>query len=190
MLSIAVHEGFRCLATHGFSFDLQCAPTQLERAAILLEKHPTTPVVIDHFGKPRRIYIGEGETEDTSVDNVALDKWKRGMQRISQLPHVYCKLSMLGSAIPGWHKSAKGQELMQRMLRWVVLDWFGPQRCMVALNWHISAPISDTGGEGSTGPSPVEFITLLSRLLPAELTLEQRNDIFADNACRFYKIAL
>ena len=59
---------------------------------------------------------------------------------------------------------------------------------MAALNWHTSAAISDTDGLGETGPSPVEYVRALSELLPTELKLEQRNDIFAYNACRFYRI--
>eukprot|EP00527_Entomoneis_sp_CCMP2396_P002928 CAMPEP_0198151806 /NCGR_PEP_ID=MMETSP1443-20131203/57165_1 /TAXON_ID=186043 /ORGANISM="Entomoneis sp., Strain CCMP2396" /LENGTH=360 /DNA_ID=CAMNT_0043817611 /DNA_START=194 /DNA_END=1276 /DNA_ORIENTATION=+ len=190
----AFEAGFACLAEYNFSFDLQCAPNQLKRAAVLMEKHPNVPVSIDHMGKLRSIdnALDEGDSDDpaTFMNNEQLRVWKEGMQAMGELPHIYCKLSMLGYVIPGWHNTQKGQDLMKQLLSWVVLDWFGPKRCIAALNWHVNAEVSDSDGESSSGPSPVQYIQLLSQLLPPEMNQEQRDDIFAYNACRFYKVPI
>ncbi|KAL7580257.1 hypothetical protein ACA910_012994 [Epithemia clementina (nom. ined.)] len=180
-------EGFACLSTYDFSFDLQCAPCQLLQAVEILCKHPKIPVCIDHLGSLRYFQIHpRGQLE---VDNKQLGLWKKGMEEMSKLPQVMVKLSQLGRVVPDWHKSTKSQEIMKKLLG-LVLDWFGPRRCMTALNWYISPNISDSSGESESGPTPLEFTCTLSSLLPESLSLEQRNDIFANNACRFYGIPL
>ena len=193
----AFERGYACLAAYSYSFDLQCAPNQLRQAAKLAEKYPNIPVCIDHMAKPRNIFqvTKHGAGDDVQGtpafdDKPQLDVWKTGMKEIAKLPHVYCKLSMLGYGIPGWHKSEQGQTLMKELLHYTIVECFGPERCMIALNWHVNRSLSDSDGQCAEGPSPVEFVRLVSKLLPSTLSDKERDDIFAYNACRFYKVPI
>ena len=67
--------GYRALAAHDLTFDLQCAPEQLEAAAALIGRHPNTRVVLDHLGKPR---LGG----DAAADMAELATWRAGMAQL------------------------------------------------------------------------------------------------------------
>lgn len=121
--------GYALLAEHGLSFDLQCAPAQLNAAAALCARHPGVPVVLDHLGKPRALQ-GDGGAHDVAE----LATWRAGMAALAALPHVHVKLSMLAFAVPGW----VGEPAKEAFLRDLVLETiglFGARRCLFNANW-------------------------------------------------------
>ena len=181
-------EGFGCLDEFGLSFDLQCSPYQLPQAAKILRKYPNVPVCINHFGSLRYYLRADDKNEESlAVNHEQIELWKHGMEEISKLPQVTVKLSMLGRVVPDWHTKSERQQVLKGLLE-LVLGWFGPHRCIAALNWYLSPSISDSSGEMEEGPNPLEWIIVLSRLLPTNLSQEERNAIFAKNALRFYGI--
>ena len=128
----AFERGYSLLAAHGLSFDLQCCPAQMEAAAALFSRHADVPVVIDHMGKPRKL-AADGGAEDLAK----LASWRAGMTKLAALPHVSCKLSMLGAAVPGWFADA-AKEAVLRDLVLEMVDLFGAGRCMFTSNWCVA----------------------------------------------------
>ena len=121
--------GYALLAEHGLSFDLQCAPAQLDAAAALCARHPGVPVVLDHLGKPRALQ-GDGGAHD----DAELATWRAGMAALAALPHAHVKLGMLAFAVPGWvGEPAKDAYLRELVLETIGL--FGARRCMFNANW-------------------------------------------------------
>ena len=114
-LASQFEAGFGALAERGLTFDLQCAPEQLEAAAAMVGRHPGVKVVVDHLGKPRFSSTGDdggdgggdgGGDEAGAADAAELQVWREGMDQMAALPNVYVKLSMLGYAVPGWAATA------------------------------------------------------------------------------------
>jgi predicted TIM-barrel fold metal-dependent hydrolase len=179
-------RGFALLAKHGLSFDLQCAPEQLVAAAALFARHPGVPVCINHLGKPRTLLGPDVPSNtNTEADEQELEKWRVGMKAMAALPNTYVKLSMLGYAVPGWIRSSERIALVKQLVREVV-DLFSPQRCMVALNWWKSGPVSDADFMSDVGPNPVELLQLMSFFFEG-YSEEDRQRLFCGTAREFYK---
>jgi predicted TIM-barrel fold metal-dependent hydrolase len=179
-------RGFALLAKHDLTFDLQCAPVQLAEAAKLCARHPNVKVVIDHLGKPRML-LGPDESSNinTVPDAQELAIWRRNMALMAAFPQVYVKISMLGYAVPGWKRTPERVELMRQLVRETV-GLFGPNRCMVALNWYKDAATSDGDGMSDVGPDPVEFLEYISSFLQ-DYSDEDRRRLFAGTAREFYR---
>ena len=177
----AWEQGYALLEQNDFSFDLQCAPAQLPAAAQLVARYPNIPVVIDHLGKPRTVV-----NQDGSLNTKEIERWRTGMKAMAALPHVYCKISMLGYAVPGWCQTHTN--VMADLVREVV-GMFGPQRCMVGLNWWKDGAMSDADGLSDIGPSPVEFLQLCVDKFFFDYSDEDRQQLFCETARKFYRMA-
>merc|ERR1712222_273513 len=125
------------MGKHGLRFDLQCAPEQLLAAAEIITRHPDVPVVLDHLGKPR---LGSG---DEATDAAELEVWRRGMQKLAALDHVFVKLSMLGYSVPGW-AGDMAKEMLLSSLVVEVIDLFSPRRWMFSTNWWANGAMSNS----------------------------------------------
>lgn len=177
--------GYSLLEKHNLSFDLQCAPAQLLQASKLCAKYPNIPVCLDHLGKPRMI-LGSDDSKSDVLKEGELQIWRQGMRTMADLPHVYVKMSMLGYAIPGWCRTPEKVNMMMEIVREVV-EMFGPNRCMVALNWWKDESCSDSDGLSDVGPSPLEFLQYLSDFFH-DYSDEDRQRLFAVTAKEFYRI--
>ncbi|KQN06832.1 amidohydrolase family protein [Sphingomonas sp. Leaf25] len=103
--------GYARLAEHGLSFDLQAYPGQFAGLARLIERHPETPVMINHMG----MCVPGEEAE-----------WRAGLTALAALPHVAIKLSGIGFTYRSWTlEQARGLVL-------TAIDRFGTDRAMVA----------------------------------------------------------
>lgn len=112
-------RGLRALAAHGLAFDLQLTAPQLPLVAALLDQVPELRVALCHCGSPW----------DQSRDG--LQAWRQGLAQLARRPQVSCKLSGLSMFDPQWTSSGFG-EIVQ-----VVLEVFGPQRCMFGSNFPV-----------------------------------------------------
>ena len=180
----AFERGYALLETHGFSFDLQCAPEQLLAAAALCQRYPNIPVVIDHIGKPMQL-LGENNSQ-MMPDEAKLCEWREGMQALAELPHVSVKISGLGWAIPGWICSARRIARIGRLCQEIV-QLFGPERCMIGTNWWKDAGSSDSDGLSEDGPTAAEYLEFMLDFFSG-LTLEEQQSLFAGTAKNFYRI--
>lgn len=104
-------RGYTRLAAHGLSFDLQAYPGQFSGLARLIERHPETPVMINHMGMC--VPGEEGE-------------WREGLATLARLPHVAIKLSGIGFTHRRWTLE------QARALVLTAIDLFGTDRAMVA----------------------------------------------------------
>jgi predicted TIM-barrel fold metal-dependent hydrolase len=155
----AWQEGYRALTEFGLSFDLLVWPWQLPQAAAIAAETPSVPVVLEHLGLP-----------DPAGDP-GLRTWRAGIAALAQLPHACVKLSAF---------SLLGNPRDERAVRGVVselLEFFGPQRCMVGSNF----PVERMAGG---------FKSLYELVLAClqDLSDEQRAEVLVGTARRFYRI--
>ncbi|MGI9606223.1 MAG: amidohydrolase family protein [Acidimicrobiales bacterium] len=140
-------DGYEQLAEHGLSFDAWCFHGQLEEVAVLAERVPEVPVVLDHCGTPVGIagpHQGVGVSQQERV-RIA-DEWRAGIERLASVPHVMCKLSgllmpALGFGFDETTAEPSVAELVDRLSPLIAhcIDMFGPERCMVASNFPVDA---------------------------------------------------
>ena len=156
----AWQNGYRLLAEFGLSFDLLVWPAQLVQAAAIVADTPSVPVVLEHLGLP------------DPITDAGLRTWRTGVAALAQVPHAYVKLSAF---------SLLGNPRDERAVRGVVsvlLEHFGPRRCMVGSNF----PVERLAGD---------FDSLYDLVLASlrELSEEQRAEVLAGTARRFYRIS-
>jgi predicted TIM-barrel fold metal-dependent hydrolase len=152
-------ENFDRLAEHGLSFDLQVFPEQLTRAAELAANHPKTTIILDHAGMP----IGR--------DHASVNDWRKGMEELSRHPNVATKVSALGTNDHRWTDES---------IRVFVLETiriFGPGRTMFGSNFPVDSLYSS-------------FWALYAAFdrLTSDFTRAERQDMFAGNAARIYRM--
>ncbi|KAH9126578.1 hypothetical protein LEN26_001402 [Aphanomyces euteiches] len=177
----AFERGFALLAHFNLTFDLQCSPLQLYAAADLFARHPNVKVVVDHLGKVRHL-----AADGSASDEAKLTVWRAGMRKLSALPHVYVKLSMLGYLVPGWHLDAKKEAFARDLVR-EIISLFGVARCMFATNWHQGGAAANSDGADSTGPSIEELYASFYDWVSDFSEADQKR-LFAGTAAEFYGI--
>lgn len=114
-------RGFGLLAQYGLSFDLQAYPDQVAGLARLIERHPETPVIINHTGM--------------GVDGDA--NWRAAMKTIAALPHVSIKISGLGFVYRPFTAIAARDRVRE------TIDLFGTGRAMIASNFPTDRLFAD-----------------------------------------------
>ncbi len=177
--------GYEQLAAHDLSFDAWCFSDQLDEVTELAASCPDVPMVLCHAGTPIAIggeFMGVGKSEQER-DRIA-KKWRESILRLSEQPHVVCKLSGLLMPALGFgfeHRSKRPtvSELVDCLGPLVsqMVDAFTPQRCMFASNFPVDRVSAD-------------YATIVDALI--EITESSGADIqralFADNAASFYRI--
>ena len=182
----AFAAGFARLAAHGLSFDLQCAPEQLEAAAALFARHPDVPVVVDHFGKPRLWAAPIAGPQAHPHVRLNLADWRRGMAALAALPHVRVKLSMLGFAVPGWAADAEKEAALKELVL-EVIALFGAHRCMFSGNWWLNGAMANSDGKDDVDISMLELYRRYASWV-AHLPRADVVRLFAGSAEEFYRI--
>ena len=134
------------------------------------------------------VVVGVGDLAErvltTMIGQTAL-----GMRAMAQVPHVYVKLSMLGYAVPGWMDSEfPARRKLVKQLVTEVLEWFGPNRCMAALNWWKDAATSDSDGMSAIGPSPMDYVEFIAECLEA-YSVTDKERVFSGTAREFYRLS-
>ena len=114
-------RGFALLSKYGLSFDLQAYPTQFAELARLIERHPETPVIIDHAG--------------LGVDGD--ESWRTAMKTMAALPNVSIKSSGLGFVYRPFDAAAVRDRVRE------TIDIFGTDRAMMASNFPTDRLFAD-----------------------------------------------
>jgi len=117
----AWQHGFGLLAKYGLSFDLQAYPDQFAGLARLIERHPETPVIINHTGM--------GVDGDQS--------WRAAMKTVAPLPNVSIKISGLGFVYRPFAAGAVRDRVRE------TIDIFGTDRAMIASNFPTDRLFAD-----------------------------------------------
>lgn len=147
------------LAGHGFVFDLQVFPGQMEGAGALADACPDVTFVLQHAGM----------LEDLSEDGRA--SWRRRMKALAKHRNVVTKLSAFGTFI---HRNDPGH------IAWLIAETvaiFGPRRCLFGSNFPIEKLWTDYGALIGA------FRAAAETLSPAA-----QKAIFHDTARRVYRL--
>ena len=160
VLGAEFRRGVSALASHNLTYDLLLFPRHLDPAIKLVSEFPNQPFVIDHIAKPN---IAEG----------ILSPWREDIAEIARRENVYCKLSgMVTEAGSGpWN-----YEMFVPFLD-VILEAFGPDRCMIGSDW----PVCTLAGGYSD-------VTNIVRRYTEKLMREERNKVLGDTCRRFYGV--
>jgi L-fuconolactonase len=156
MLKTELTPVYRALVDLGLCFDALVLPRHLPNLLRLVERHPDLKIVIDHGAKP---LIGE-----------PLDPWHRDLARLTEIPHVHCKLSGLVTQCRGQTSKAALQPVSDTLL-----DLFGPDRLMFGSDWPVC-----------TLRSTYLQWWQWAQELTAHLTPNQKSALFGGTAQRFY----
>ena len=154
-------NGLSLLEKHDLSWDLRVVWWHLEEAAEVAREHPGLKTVLNHTGYPLDRSPG------------ALAVWRRGMEALAACPNVWCKISGLTVRDEPWTLVAN---------RPIILDAiriFGIDRCMFASNFPVD------GLKGSW-----DYLYSQFKRAVADFPLSERHKLFAENAARFYRIAI
>jgi predicted TIM-barrel fold metal-dependent hydrolase len=150
----------RALQERGLIFELMAHPDQLQAAARGLAGVDELVVVVEHAGWPR----------SASDEEHAL--WRVGMEALAGLgERVACKLS--GLAMP------LGSMRVEAFRPWIepAIELFGVDRCLFASNFPV---------DGMHGTFDELYSTFDA--LTADLDDESRDQLFAANAERIYRL--
>lgn len=152
-------EQFALLEKFGMSFDLQLYPDQMVETAGFLADHPNIPVVIDHAGSPY----------DQSVEG--LRTWREGLAALAALPQICMKLSGFGMYDANWTADSI------RPIYETIIELFGSNRSMFGSNYPVDKLMT-----------PYDSILGHLFVLTENLSVSDREAIFANSARRFYRI--
>lgn len=156
-----ISEGLELLAAHGRCFDLVAAgPHHLWQAATRAASLPGLRIVIDHLGAPPA-------RATTSSD------WADAMRALAALPEVAVKLSGITTLAPG----GGDDPMLVRPAVELVLELFGPSRCMLGSDWPVS----------TLATSYSQTMVVLERLV-AHLAPEERAEVASLTARRVYRL--
>ena len=120
MLRPDFRRGLAHLREFDLTYDLLLFPKHLPVAAQLVAEFPDQPFVLDHLGKPA---IREGQ----------LSPWREDLQRLAELPNVFCKLS--GMVTEAQWKQWRPEDFHPYLDS--VLAAFGPERVMIGSDWPV-----------------------------------------------------
>jgi predicted TIM-barrel fold metal-dependent hydrolase len=152
-------RGLALLAERNLSFDLQLIPTQMAAVSDALEAVPDLDVALCHAGSPW----------DQSPAGLA--HWRAGLQRLAERPRTVCKMSGFGMFDHNWSVQSLSPLIE------TCLEVFGPQRCMFGSNF----PVDKLHASYAQLYDAFEALT-------TDLDAAQRNDVFVNNALRFYRL--
>lgn len=154
-------RGYKLLAAHGFSFDLQTPCWHLHEAAQLNRDFPETQIILNHTGLP----LGRSESE--------LSGWVRAMREFAAAPNVAVKISGLGERGRAWDPNRNRHIILQ------TIDIFGEDRCMFASNFPVDSLVADFQTIYSGFVEATQAFGVRAQ-----------HKLFRDNARRIYRIDL
>ena len=147
------------LRRFNLSFDLQVLPVQMASAAELIDQHPELPFVLLHIGLPM----------DQSEDG--LRSWRTGLRLLAERPNLDVKISGFGMLDRKWTTESI------RPLVLTTIEAFGPKRVMFGSNFPVDGMMAS-----------FDRIWQAYIEITASFSDDEKRMMFADNACRFYRI--
>lgn len=151
----------RALADRGLLYDAVAHPGGgIAATARAAAAFPDVPFVLEHTGWP---------LESDNADHFGA--WRAEITELAKVPTAYCKLSGLAMTYQRFEASDFAPYFEH------CLEEFGPSRCMIGSNYPV---------DGLYG-SFAEALTVYMDLV-ANLTEEERDALFADNAERIYRV--
>jgi L-fuconolactonase len=157
----AFRAGVASLARFDLSYDVLVYAHQLPEAVDFARALPDVRLVLDHLAKP-------------PVRKAELEPWRTQVQRLAELPNVYCKLSGLVTEAD-W-SNWQPRDLVPFID--TVVECFGPSRVMVGSDW----PVCTLAG------SYADVLNVF-RVYFAGFSAAEQAAIFGGNAERAYRLS-
>jgi L-fuconolactonase len=154
------NAGVALLRRYALTYDVLVLERQLPAAIEFVDRHPEQPFVLDHLAKPR---IAAHE----------LEPWRTHIRELARRPHVQCKLS--GLVTEADYHAWTTEDL--RPYIDTALETFGAQRLMFGSDWPVCTVAS----------SYARWVDVV-RSSASELSANEQDAIFGDNAIRFYRL--
>jgi L-fuconolactonase len=153
--------GVRLLEAYGFSFDICIRHDQLPAVTALARECPAVLFLLDHLGKP-------------PIRERKLDPWRDHLSALAVLPNVACKLSGLVTEA-NWYRW-QPEDLAPYVTH--ALTAFGPSRALFGGDWPVITL-------ASTYQRWAEVLAALT----AQLSHDERRQIWSENARRWYRLS-
>lgn len=171
-------EGFARLAPLGLSFDAWLFHPQLPELIDLARAFPDTPIVLNHIGGPLAVARFAGRREEV------LGEWRASMRELAGCPNVYVKLGGMGMRINafGFEKLPQPPSSETLAAAWrpyveTCVEAFGANRCMFESNFPVDK-----------ASYPYAAYWNAAKRLASGASAEEKADLFARTAARFYRI--
>lgn len=155
----SVVRGLQELAKRELTYDLLVHTRHLQPAAEAVKQCPDTRFVVDHMAKP-------------PIKSRAIAEWARELKPLAAFPNVSCKLSGLVTEAD-W-SNWRVEDLKPYVE--TVLEYFGPGRILFGSDWPVCL----------LAAAYERVLDAFQKLL-ADLTEDERQRIFFDNAVEFYR---
>ncbi|KKB12165.1 thioesterase [Devosia geojensis] len=154
-------RGYGLLARNGLSFDLQTPWWHLAEAADLAQACPETQIILNHTGLPA----------DRSLEGLA--GWREAMRLLADNSNAAVKISGLGQRGKPWTADSN------RGIVRDTIEIFGIGRCMFASNFPVDSLVGS-------------YHTIFSGFaeIVADLPVEERDQLFWQNAARIYRVEM
>jgi L-fuconolactonase len=150
---------FDALVANDLSFDALVAPVHLPALAERLGRHPRLSAVLDHAGKPD--IAGDG-----------FEDWAQQIARLASQTDLLCKLSGL---LTEAGRSASAADIEPYVAH--LFASFGPERIMWGSDWPVLTAAADY----------LHWFDM-AKALVERLAAGHQEDVFANNARRFYRL--
>lgn len=161
MLQPTLIAGLNKLPSHHYTYDLLIYAHQLSEANELIKQISSDlPIVIDHIAKP-------------DIKNNEITEWKKGITALAQYPNVYCKISGMVTEAD-WKNWSMAT--LQPYLDTVV-EVFGTERILFGTDWPVCL-LASTYSNWLKGVQ--NYFNTFS--------ITEQENIFANNAIKFYKL--
>lgn len=160
MLRKDFQNGISALKEFNFTYDILIFHRQLPAAIELVNQFPNQPFVIDHIAKP-------------DIKSGDILSWKKGIQEISKAENVSCKIS--GMVTEADWENWKTDDLKPYLN--VIFENFSADKLMFGSDWPVLNVASDYA----------EVVKTLEDYI-AQLSVENQNKIWYENAISFYKL--
>jgi L-fuconolactonase len=160
LVQAAVVKGLQTLAAHRVPYDMLVHTRHLRRVRTVVERCQGLSVVIDHMAKP-------------PIESGAISEWTKELKAVAAFPNVYCKLS--GLVTEANHSSWKVSDLKPFVE--CALELFGANRLLFGSDYPVCLLASS-----------YERVLGTFQELLKDLSDEERERIFRDNAREFYRL--
>ena len=171
-------DGAKCIQNADLSLDFWIYHTQLYEMEQIARALPDLTIILNHVGGP--IHLGEYEGKQALTHR----EWRSAMMRLAKIPNINVKLGGLGMAVNGakFHENnnpPNSTQLSNIWKPWIyeTLDMFGFDRCMFESNFPVDK------GSCSYGVLWNAF-----KILAKDMSEDEKNKLFKQNASRIYKI--
>ena len=155
---------FKTIIDLDLSFDALGFPIHLDNFYIIASKYPSLRFVIDHLTKPKIC----------NNDQKEFDHWKNGMSKFYNLDNVYCKFSgMVTEACKNWTEDDL------KLYTNEIFQIFTDKKILWGSDWPVCNLRTDYIGWFNTAQN-----------LTNNLSLDQKQNIFYENAIKFYKLKI